>query len=871
MSYDPRLGAAAYGATGASSDGDAKKGSVRAARERMQAAQKRTQLPDTSKIIGLPRRPNQLVMQNSQERVEQSQQPAPSGSRGDIDSGSPSPQWPLPNITRDKADATPVLPPRSPERLRPPPQFARPVSDEFPIQQLSPDLPSPTSPTSIYLHPNADTFSPNSFRSSRPITTSSIASDSSIGSIPDFPVPQPPMPSIQQARRFPSLGPPPSSRRGPSSYYTQMSYVSPIVEESENNSSRIQSQRGSFASSNVFPTNKDDFYPDDDLYSDDGETINSRDTISPTPTDSDDRSGLVQQSPALLRQASLGRRTKPSLMTIKSVDSFGNKKGGPEGKKPDGSRLGAGAMGIGAATLAARDGSPSGISRHPLSRSVSMDSMDTIEDFKSKAGNVGTASPLQQELRHPGMSERAGMRRPARLDMDAVRDAEARGSLTSLPDLIRRATRLAANLDRGRTASRLGLDFWETGAPDRNQVRQSGLSEMLAAFPPPGQETPNRSGRGTPNFRNGSMTKWPSGGNGRNGATDSGFSNEKQKPRRRCCGMPLWTFITLLIVLLFVIAAAVVIPVFLVVLPNQNKGANTSAAQETQGSNNGGNNGGNNNMNNPNAPAAPLPTSGPGQGNDKCSGIITCQNGGVAILNGDRSCNCVCINGFTGKTCTNDDATGCTTTSIEGTANNATMGSGIPRLIEVTAPKFNVPLDATRVLSLFSQLSLSCAAENALITFNGLASRSIPQRLHSMDSRTALHPSRTLPVLHHPHPAQVPGHLAKRQTVGQVDEAEAPNEQAKAQTEELVTQPISSNINALDFARVAVLLALQESKDLDVAASAQESIQSLLTDDRNGNSNSGSIDVGPFELDLVNFTIEFQNGTTIRGPHSTSS
>lgn len=650
-----------------------------------------------------------------------------------------------------------------------------------------------------------------------------------------------------------------------------MSYVSPIVEESENNSSRIQSQRGSFASSNVFPTNKDDFYPDDDLYSDDGETINSRDTISPTPTDSDDRSGLVQQSPALLRQASLGRRTKPSLMTIKSVDSFGNKKGGPEGKKPDGSRLGAGAMGIGAATLAARDGSPSGISRHPLSRSVSMDSIDTIEDFKSKAGNVGTASPLQQELRHPGMSERAGMRRPARLDMDAVRDAEARGSLTSLPDLIRRATRLAANLDRGRTASRLGLDFWETGAPDRNQVRQSGLSEMLAAFPPPGQETPNRSGRGTPNFRNGSMTKWPSGGNGRNGATDSGFSNEKQKPRRRCCGMPLWTFITLLIVLLFVIAAAVVIPVFLVVLPNQNKGANTSAAQETQGSNNGGNNGGNNNMNNPNAPAAPLPTSGPGQGNDQCSGIITCQNGGVAILNGDRSCNCVCINGFTGKTCTNDDATGCTTTSIEGTANNATMGSGIPRLIEVTAPKFNVPLDATRVLSLFSQLSLSCAAENALITFNGLASRSIPQRLHSMDSRTALHPSRTLPVLHHPHPAQVPGHLAKRQTVGQVDEAEAPNEQAKAQTEELVTQPISSNINALDFARVAVLLALQESKDLDVAASAQESIQSLLTDDRNGNSNSGSIDVGPFELDLVNFTIEFQNGTTIRGPQSTSS
>ena len=43
--------------------------------------------------------------------------------------------------------------------------------------------------------------------------------------------------------------------------------------------------------------------------------------------------------------------------------------------------------------------------------------------------------------------------------MDAVRDAEARGSLTSLPDLIRRATRLAAMMDRGkRPGSRLALN-----------------------------------------------------------------------------------------------------------------------------------------------------------------------------------------------------------------------------------------------------------------------------------------------------------------------------------------------------------------------------------------------------------------------------
>ncbi|RAR10896.1 epidermal growth factor-like type 3 [Stemphylium lycopersici] len=850
MSYDPRFGAGAYGATDAD-DGDARKGSVRAARERMQAAQKRTQLPDTSKIIGLPRRPNQLVSQYSQEKIEPSQQQALSAGRDDIESDSPSPQWPLPKMRIDGVEPTPDLPPRSPKRLQPPQLNVRPLSDEFPIQQLSPEL--PLSPG--YLHPNDDRFSPSFFPSSRPITISSIASESSIGSIPDFPVPQPPMPNIQQARRFPSIGPPRSARRGPSSYYTQMSYVSPIVEESEIHSSAIQSQRGSFASSNVFPSNKDDFYPDDDPFSDDEETITSdRGTIS--PTEHDDRSGLVQQPPALVRQASLGRRTKPSLMTIKSMDSFGDKKGSSSRTRAEGLGAGVGAMGIGAATLAARDGTSSGRARSPLSREASSDSLSTMQTLKSKAGVSRTASPLQQELRPTTLAERAGMRRPARLDMDAVRDAEARGSLTSLPDLIRRATRLATNLDRGRTASRLGLEFWETGAPEKNNVRQSGLSEMLAAFPPPGQETPNRSGRGTPNFGSRNVS---SGASSRLRYADGG-NNEKPRQRRRCCGMPLWAFIVLIIFLLLAIAAAVVIPVVLIVIPNQNKANGNTAAQDTQGSN------GNNDMTSTNAPTLPAPTAD--SGNGQCSGIITCQNGGVAIFNSDRSCNCVCINGFTGRTCTKDDATGCTTTSVAGTANNATMGSGIPRLIEDAGSNFNVPLDATRILSLFSTLSLSCAAENALITFNGLASRSVTRHLHSMDSRAALHPSRTLPDLHHPHPAHVPGQQVRRQAVGQSSEAESSTDQKSADSGTLITQPISSNVSALDLARIAVLLALQESSDLDVAANAQESIQTLLTDDRNGNTDSSTVDVGPFELDLVNFTIEFQNGTTIQAKPS---
>ncbi|KAH7078374.1 hypothetical protein FB567DRAFT_450244 [Paraphoma chrysanthemicola] len=853
MSYDQR--GRPVGAPGPRTDGDAQKGSVRAARQRMQAAQMRNQLPDTSKIIGLPQRPNQLVSQYSTQSRAEQQRSTPAGRRDDVDSVSPPPQWPLPNEAAPPIDSNPAIPPRSPKRLQQPQPIARPLSDDFPIQQLSPGYGQPASPD--YLQPpsaqygqryqNDEMFSPSSYRSSRPLTTSSAASEaSSLGSIPDFPVPQPPLSAQQQVRRVPGLGPPPSARRGPSSYYTQMSYVSPIVEESEGRSDVFQSRHGSFASSNVFPSRNDDYYPNDDYASDDESTITSeRGTIS--PSDPDDRRILVQQSPALVRQASLGRRTKPSLMTIKSVDSLDNKKGAGKMK------AGVGAAALGGAMLAASHGKIADVA------SSSSESLNSVQRATNASGGFG--HPLQQEMRPATLAERAGMRRPPKLDIDAVRDAEARGSLTSLPELIRRATRLAANLDRGKTASRLGLDFWEAGAPERKDVRQSGLSDMLAAFPPPGQDTPLRSG--TPNATNNRMSKWPSAGDdSRGGVTDSRMNNEKSGRRRRCCGMPMWTFVTLLIVLLFIIAAAVVIPVVLVVIPNQNK-ANSSAAQDGQGNNGGGSGSGGSNSR---TSAMPAPTLAPG--NSQCDGLISCQNGGIPILNSDRTCNCVCINGFTGTQCTNNDATGCATTSIAGAANNATMGTAISRLIGNDADDFAVPLNSTRVLSLFSELSLSCAAQNALVTFNGLASRSDSHFLHSLNLRHTLEPSRSLPVLHHLHPAQAPELNVKRQAIG--EPGRSTGEKA-AQPSATPTLPVSSNQTAVDFARVGVLFSLQESGELDVAAKAQEAVQNFLTNNRNGNSATNAINMGPFRMDLVQLTISFNNGTTIRATPSPSS
>ncbi|KAL5119492.1 hypothetical protein ACEQ8H_002557 [Pleosporales sp. CAS-2024a] len=857
MSYDPRR--RPDGASGTRDNADAGRGSVKAARQRQQAAQMRTQLPDTSRVIGLPQRPNQLLLPYGSRSgaVEQPRDPSP-------------PQWPLSNDDSPMSGFAPMIPPRSPKRVPPLQRNDRPLSDDYPIQQLSPAPAQPMSaqhlqpPSPKYRAPSPsdELLSPSMHRSSRPLTTSSMASEaSSLGSIPDFPVPQPPVPALQQqnqqARRTSSLGPPPSSRRGPSSYYTQMSYVSPIAEESDARSSLMRSRHGSYASSNVFPTHPDDFYENDDLFSDDASTTTSeRGPVS--PSESDDRRGLVQQSPALLRQASLGRRTKPSLMTIKSLDSLG------KGKSDD-AKYGAGAAVGGGGAAAIGTGTTS-------SSSSSLRNMQLAGAY----GMDSSQPSSQEDMRASILADR---KRPPRLDMGAVREAEARGSLTSLPELIRRATRLAANLDRGKTASRLGLDFWEAGTPDQKDGRQSGLSDMLAAFPPPGQDTPHSP-----------VSKWPSAqGDSGAGATDSPTNNkEKPKRRRKCCGMPLWTFVTLLTVLLLVTAAAVVIPVVLVVLPNQNK-SSKPAVQEGQssGASSGRNGNGNGNGNGnsipsipPHRPAPTLPSTLPptlAPGNNQCSDLITCNNGGISILNADRTCNCVCINGFTGSTCTNNDATGCTTSTIPGTASNATMGTAISRLLDQSAAnKSMVPLNSTRVLSLFSELSLSCAAQNALVTFNGLASRSVDMVLHAIDMGHALEPSPSFPILHNPHAAaHGPEQIVNRQAIGAAASASpapapAPAVTKAAPSSAAPTQPVSSNVEALDFARIGVLFALQQTGQLDVAANAQESVQSFLTSNRNKNGGDGVINMGPFKMDLFKLTITLTNGTVIGEQPSSS-
>lgn len=299
-------------------------------------------------------------------------------------------------------------------------------------------------------------------------------------------------------------------------------------------------------------------------------------------------------------------------------------------------------------------------------------------------------------------TKRDAAKRPPRIDMDAVRDMEARGSTTSLTDLIKRATKLASNLDRGKTASRLGmLDMFRTGSSDRLAnlapgKRDSSMSDMLSAFPAPAIGTPrsewpiNEKGSAHPHFAK--------------SETSSESSLRRKAARRRICGLTVPCFTVVIIILILLVAAAVLIPIFLIVVPRHNK----SSAATT---------------------AATL---------SSCarSDTTRCANSGISILT-STDCGCICANNFLGPTCSIQGDATCTTRDIkDGNTiyRDATMSQSV--LAGFTdAGSFNIPLNATTILGAFSSNSVSCADQGSLVD--------VSESLDNATTRSTTQTSRT--------------------------------------------------------------------------------------------------------------------------------
>ncbi|KAF8859956.1 hypothetical protein BDZ45DRAFT_704061 [Acephala macrosclerotiorum] len=723
-----------------------------------------------------------------------------------------------------------------------------------------------------------------------PMTQSSRQSTlSSVGSIPDFPVPMPPP---GPPRRSANLGPPPSSRRGASSYYSQASFVSPIPEESP----RTVPSHQSYASSAAMPTSwgsdspryDEDDYEDEEVfdrdsrdYRDEGrgfgspieegrESMKSRESNG---DDSDDR--------GLIRSASFGRRAKPSMITTRSserveptqpqqapqqsmsklekmgvIAGVGGPSQGLTAPKADeggqretvwpiigdvNSPLATGTGLIDKSSTSSEETIPTiarAVTTNEPASAYAANRSEPKATEKEMLGAYNAASslappPAPIRTPSPGFSRLSAIRRPPRLDMDAVRDAEARGSLTSLPDLIRRATRLAAMMDHGkRPGSRLALNDWPSDnglARDKemglseDEKHKSGLSGMLAAFPPPGIATPTRGG--TPVRP---VSSWPSAGQ----YGDLANSSEQPKKKRRCCGLPCWGFILVLLILLVIIAAAVVVPLELLVFhkPSSKLSTTVSALQQCE-----------------------------------ASSTTACKNGGTSVID-NGSCACICTNGFTGSTCTIANATGCTTTTLSNLA-NVTLGDSIGRLIADAQTNFSIPLSESTIIARFNNANLTCASENALVTFDGESERegnandvvstgtSTKNKRDTTSSASCSVATSDSGIIYD---SSTPSSTASTKTSTSTSSSTTSSASSTA-TNPLGVFNITEEV--LDFARVAVLYILQQ-EQFDAAVTAQSGLQKFFSLQSFTNMAAANVSLGNGNVvDLLAFTVNAGNGT----------
>ncbi|TVY44215.1 hypothetical protein LSUB1_G002340 [Lachnellula subtilissima] len=642
-------------------------------------------------------------------------------------------------------------------------------------------------------------------QSSRPSTVSSV------GTIPDFPVPMPPPPAAAPKRS--GLGPPPTSRRGASSYYSQASFVSPIPEESP----RTHASHGSYASSAAIPSSwgsDSPGYPYDDEDDDDDITergfghdvIEERGESRESNVDDNEDRGLI-------RSASLGKRAKPSMITTKSFEQHRPSLVLQQNQQPSNmERSGVIDSGLGGALAPLQRKESQRETRWPMvgdtdsplasgtgfiEGSSSEESMPTVARDATVERAIGTESPIDRRASQmlgaynaasslqptapnpirtpsPGFSRLSAIRRPPRLDIDAVRDAEARGSLTSLPDLIRRATRLAALMDRGRRpGSRLNdlNDFPMTGdTKDRdlnssgNEKRRSGLSGMLAAFPPPGVATPRD---GTPR----PMSSWPSPYPASDGHLDSnGQAREKKRSRS--------------------------------LTPVQKCEANTTTA---------------------------------------------CQNGGSSY-----------------------DDNGCVTTTLSGSnLRDVTIGDSLSRLISGAQTNFSIPLSANTILARFNSASLSCSSENALVTFDGQS-----QRVNQANDAVTPTSTSASATASSQNKARDNHKLRRRSSPPSTSTSNGIIYDGTATTSSGTGSATSQTPSAsptstftvteevMDFARVVVLYVLQQ-EELESAESAQTALQKFFTQSDTFTTNAAmNVSLGSGNtVNLLGFSVNVGNGT----------
>lgn len=388
-------------------------------------------------------------------------------------------QWPLPTdgslqTNVSGAQARPFIPNGAPPERPPRPDAPSPsVYSERSVSDIAPSSLHLSRPVPSFSHPlphpppprppfkgHLPPYGPDRAANPAPrvpMTTdeslrqSTASSFVSIPSIPDFALPAQPAPAeINSAQRQHQRRLAPSNAARFST--KRRSSVSPIPEELFDSPTILQ---GSYASSRVIPSSWGSAPAGAEIlgaYLD----VESDDDRDSTPS-------VHEGDPTLVRQASFGKRGKPSLRTIQKpsspspvslVEEHAVSNVVPTGTASEQIAVGSKNERHSVSTMST-ESSELDPEKPPIvvdisGRHPALEHTDDMGSPRKELGILPKAAPTMSDKRPAG-------RRPPRLDIGAVRAAEARGSLTSLPDLIRRATRLATNLEHGRTASRNDL------------------------------------------------------------------------------------------------------------------------------------------------------------------------------------------------------------------------------------------------------------------------------------------------------------------------------------------------------------------------------------------------------------------------------
>lgn len=351
---------------------------------------------------------------------------------------------------------------------------------------------------------------------------------------------------------------------------------------------------------------------------------------------------------------------------------------------------------------------------------------------------------------------------------------------------------------------------------------------MLASFPPPGWVTPD-SRRSWPVFFGRSNLRH----------TETLHSNDQpDRPRRakKCCGLSRKVFVIICIVFFLLAILAVLLPVFLVAVPRENK--------ETA-----------------------------------CEKSNPCHNGGFSVSS-EGQCSCLCSNNYTGLQCTMPDDGSCTTALISNGsgAKNASMGSSLPTLFEVSQTTYNLTLDSFTIMALFNLNNASCQTENTLVSFREVktdsssqARRSValatdlrPFAVHEVEAPASLITSNPTPVLALRAEATKNGivfddsgantvittpttteiHLSTTTTTTEVQ----PTATDEAKTVTSVPETV------VEFSRLVVLYILQHTGSLNQATSLADDIQDYLVNSYT-NATRPAQQVGAFMVDFEDLTI----------------